>query len=120
MEPSTTPWALTTKPPAATPGCSAPCYTTLTFNGNPNDTNSSPFVNYFGSNSDLYVGDDSGKVHHFTGVFSGNPAESTGNWPVSVSSNTLTGVVFDQSNSFLYVGDSGGFLYSINTSNQLL
>ena len=40
--------------------CTAPCYTTITLSGSPNDTNSAPFYVY---GADLvYVGDNSGKV----------------------------------------------------------
>jgi hypothetical protein len=56
----------------------APCQTTITFsNGNsdanPTDTLSSPFYAY-GSDT-LFVGDASGFLHKFTGVFGGTPAE---------------------------------------------
>ena len=59
-------------------GCTAPCYYTITLNGSPNDTNSSPFYTYTSTVSDtLYVGDDSGKLHKFTPVFNGAPTEVT-------------------------------------------
>ena len=56
----------------------APCQTTITFsNGNsdtnPTDTRSSPFYDY--QNDSLFVGDASGFLHKFTGVFLGTPAE---------------------------------------------
>ena len=100
--------------------CTAPCYTTITLSGNPNDTNSSPFYVYYSTDT-MYVGDDSGKVHKFTGVFSGTPAEaSTGGWPVTASTATstiLTSPVYDSGASqLLFVGDGSGYLHSITTT----
>ena len=67
------------------------------------------------------MGDDSGKVHKFTGVFSGTPAEaSTGGWPVTAStaaSPILTSPVYDSGASqLLFVGDGSGYLHSITTT----
>jgi hypothetical protein len=99
--------------------CTAPCYTTLALNGNPNDTNSSPFYDY--ANDIIYVGDNSGKLHKFTPVFTGTPAEVTSSasgWPITVSSNVLTSPVYDPGTSKnIFVADSGGFLYSYAASN---
>ena len=100
--------------------CTAPCYTTITLSGNPNDTNSSPFYVYYGTDT-MYVGDNSGKVHKFTGVFSGTPAEaSTGGWPVTASTQTspiLTSPVYDSGASqLLFVGDGTGYLHSVTTT----
>ena len=100
--------------------CTAPCYTTITLSGSPNDTNSSPFYVYYGTDS-MYVGDNAGKVHKFTGVFSGTPAEaSTGGWPVTASTQTspiLTSPVYDSGASqLLFVGDGSGYLHSITTT----
>ncbi len=113
----TTPAAATLQSAANYPSCTAPCYTTLTLNGSPNDTNSSPFYVYY-SNDTMYVGDDSGKVHKFTGVFTATPAEvTTGGWPVTASTTILTSPVFDSGTSqLLFVGDSGGYLHSITTT----
>ncbi len=98
--------------------CSAPCFTTIPLNGSPNDTNSSPFYVYNGSDT-LYVGDDSGKLHKFTGVFTGTPAEVTTNWPVTASTETtpkLTSPVFDVGTSqLIFVGDATGYLHSVTT-----
>jgi len=99
--------------------CTAPCYTTITLSGSPNDTNSAPFYVY---GADLvYVGDNSGKVHKLTGVFSGTPAEvTTGGWPVIASTQTspiLTSPVYDSGASqLLFVGDGSGYLHSITTT----
>ena len=49
------------------------CISSIAFNGAFQDTRSAPFYNY---NTDtLYVGDDSSRMHKFTGVFNGTPAE---------------------------------------------
>ena len=99
--------------------CTAPCYTTITLSGSPNDTNSSPFYVY---GADLvYVGDNNGEIHKLTGVFSGTPAEaSTGGWPVTASTQTspiLTSPVYDSGASqLLFVGDASGYLHSITTT----
>ena len=94
--------------------CTAPCMTRLTFNGSANDTNSPPFYDY--ADDTMYVGDNSGKLHKFTGVFLGTPAEVTVTWPIAVSSNVLTAPVYDAGTEHIFVGDSGGFLYSYTTA----
>ena len=97
-------------------GTAAPCYTTITLNGSPNDTNSPPFYDY--TDDIIYVGDNSGKLHKFTGVFSGTPAEvltSGAPW-ASVSANVLTGPVYDPVSTNVFVGDSGGYLYRVSTA----
>ena len=120
-------------PTAATPttyrDCTAPCSLTLAFNGGANDTASSVFCDY-GSDT-IYLGDDSGRLHKFTGVFSGTPGEVTvGAWPVPVSLSALGAPVYDPSSGNVLVGDyllnlsstcapSGepcGFFYSVNAS----
>jgi hypothetical protein len=126
-------------------GCTAPCMTTLTLNGSPNDTSSSPFVAYnSGMNtSTLYVGDDAGVLHRFTNIFasSGTPGEATtGGWPVTVNTNTnasLASPVYDAVSAKVFVGDyllnsssdcepsaynhfiSCGYLYSVNSSGTV-
>jgi hypothetical protein len=94
--------------------CTAPCMTRLTFSGSAKDTNSSPFYDY--ADDILYVGDNSGKLHKFTGVFLGNPAEVTASWPIAVSSNVLTAPVYDSGTEHIFVADSEGFLYSYTTA----
>jgi hypothetical protein len=113
-------------------GCTAPCSLTIAFNNSANDSASSVFVDY-GSDS-LYVGDDTGKLHKFTGVFAGTaPAEvTTGGWPVTVSTSPLSAPVYDSTSGNIFVGDyvaNGrsncasvsapcGFLYSVNASSE--
>jgi hypothetical protein len=94
--------------------------TRIPLHGSPDDSHSSPFYDYF--DDLLYVGDDSGVLHKFQHVFhstSANPpGEITGGgassgWPVTISGNKLTSPVFDGGTSQkVFVGDSGGFLYS--------
>ena len=54
---------------------------TLAFANGQNDTFSAPFYDYVGTDDVLYVGDDNGNLHKFTGVFAGTPAESGSPWP---------------------------------------
>lgn len=109
--------------------CTAPCFTAIALNGNPNDAASAPFYNYDTDN--LYVGDSSGKVHLFTGVFKGTPAETTTNWPVTASTNTpstLTSPIYDSVSNRIFVTDQDGYLHtflvtsppgSVSTSGRL-
>jgi hypothetical protein len=112
------PVAPTTTLPAGTswavgcpPGTS--CLSSIPFSGPAADTKSSPFYVY-GNNADvLYVGDDNGSVHKFTGVFNGTPAEVviTGVWPMPVNAGAiLTSPIFDSISGNIYVGDSTGRL----------
>ena len=96
--------------------CSAPCYTTIALNGNPNDLNSAPFPDY--ASDTMYVGDSSGHLHKFTGVFNGTPTEVTSaSWPIAVSANVLTSPVYDSGSGNIFVADSGGYLYGFNASS---
>jgi hypothetical protein len=97
-------------------GCTAPCYTTIPFSNSANDTNSSPFYDYASATADtLWVGDDNGYLHEFTGVFLGTPAENTTHWPVNVDAGyKLTGPVYDPTSTFVFVGDSKGVLSSVS------
>ena len=77
--------------------CTAPCMTTIAFSGSPNDTNSSPFYVFAGTDADvIFVGDDTGQVHKFTNVFNGNPAEmTTGGFPVTAAIEKLSGAIYN-------------------------
>jgi len=88
------------------------CMYVMTFSGNPNDTNSSPFVDYSGDI--LYVGDDSGNVHKFTGVFAGTPVEAGSPWPVSVGTTSVISSPIAFSGQ-VFVGSNGPDL----TGNRL-
>jgi len=86
------------------------CLLSLAFVNGAEDTHSAPFVDY--ENDNLYVGDDTGVIHKFTGVFNGTPAEViTGGWPVTVDSGeALTSPVYDSVSNNIYVGDTFGIL----------
>jgi hypothetical protein len=100
--------------PGSYQACTAPCMTRLTFSGSAKDTNSAPFYDYAADT--MYVGDNSGKLHKFNPVFSGTPTEVTATWPLTVSSNVLTGPVYDFGTGHIFVADAGGFLYSYTTA----
>ena len=96
--------------------CTAPCYYALSLGGN--DTLSAPFYDYI--RDDLYVGDDAGNLHQFTGVFVGRPAENKANpWPVHLGANKLSSPVYDSETGFqagyVFVGDMGGVFYSVGS-----
>jgi hypothetical protein len=98
--------------------CTGPCYTTLSLDNDPTDTNSAPFYVYSSSSGSpdiLYVGDDTGKVHEFTNVFlTGTPAEVTTNWPVTASTETTPGLdspIYDSVSGDIFVGDASGYLH---------
>jgi hypothetical protein len=95
----------------------------VTLNGGVSVTRSSPFYDY--ANDLAYVGDDSGKLHKITPVFNGAPAEVTtgGVWPVTVSiqaSKILTGPVTDNVTGRIFIGDSQGYLYSVNPTTGMV
>ena len=110
------PASITLETNSAYRGCSAPCYTAIPLQGSPNNLNSAPFPDY--DTDTMYVGDDSGNLHQFTGVFAGTPMEVTAApWPVAVSTNILTGPVYDSGSGNIFVADSGGYLYAVNASS---
>ncbi len=117
--------------------CAAPCMTELTYVAGPSetaplaDTNSSPYYD-FGGGADkdtLYVGDDPGYLHQFTGVFLGTPTETdnpggvspnTTGWPSRAATAPLSSPVFDAVSgnvfvaaSWLQTANSGGRLHAI-------
>ncbi len=100
------------------------CIESITFSNSAVDTTSPPFYDYTQGNDAIYVGDGSGVLHKFVGVFDGTPAEctssnasttgcgsSTYHWPITVhSSYALTGPVFDPTSETIFVGDASGQL----------
>jgi len=121
----TAPVTLTNSAPAAafrscTPTGPAPCMYTIAFGDGHNDTLSSAFYDYDGdvNNDALYVGDDSGYLHKFTGVFFGSPVEvTTAPWPLQLSTTAkLTSPVYDPASGNIFVGDMAGFLHSVSAS----
>ena len=95
--------------------CTAPCMTALTFANSGFSGYSSPFYDY--TNDVIYIGDDTGVLHKFTGIFHGTPAEAvTTPWPVTLSANPLSQPVLDHVSGKIFVGDTGGFYYALNSS----
>jgi hypothetical protein len=114
----TSPTTLTSQSASNYRLCTAPCMYSVALSGSPNDTLSAPFYDYH--NDLLYVGDDSGNLHQFSGVFNGSPAENTTSpWPVHLGSNKLSSPVYDSEEGFqggyVFVGDMGGVFYSVGT-----
>jgi hypothetical protein len=98
---------------------SAPCMFTIAFANGKNDTLSAPFYDFFASDDALYVGDDNGYLHKFTGVFVGSPTEVTSTWPVQLNVTAGTKIsspVYDSNSGNVFVGDSTGVLYSVAAS----
>jgi hypothetical protein len=98
--------------------CTAPCRTSITFSGSNNVAISSPFYDY--ANDVIYVGDNGGLLHKFTGVFSGTPAEViTSPWPITVASGSiLTGPIYDYGSKNIFVGASNGYLYYVRETGS--
>jgi hypothetical protein len=89
--------------------------TKVTMSNGVSVSNSSPFVDY--TNDIAYVGDDTGRVHKFTGVFNGTPAEAGLPWPFSIPiSPTLTGPTYDSISRNIFVGGSNGNLYCVTST----
>jgi hypothetical protein len=90
--------------------CTAPCMTVTNLTSD--DTYSAPFYDFLGSDS-LYVGDDTGHLEKFTGVFNGTVAKQT---PVNLGhANPLASPVLDGNSGCIFVGDTSGYLYSVNS-----
>ena len=83
----------------------------LSFANAANDTNSSPYYDY-GSDV-LFVADDTGHIHKFTGVFGGTPAEVGNPWVTLTSGNIVDGAIYDSVSGLVLAGDSGGFFYNV-------
>jgi len=93
--------------------------TTVAFTNGKNDTLSAPFYDFAGSDDVLYVGDDSGNLHQFTGVFVGNPAEASSPWPVNLGAHKLSSPVYDSNSGRVIVGDLGGTLHSVTATGTV-
>jgi hypothetical protein len=106
------PTALTSQASAsAYRSCTAPCMFSIHFSGGANDSGSSAWYDY--TLDAVWVGDDNGVLHKFTGAFEGSPAElTTGGWPVTVSASPLSGPIQDSSTGNVFVGD-----YNLSTDS---
>jgi|HubBroStandDraft_1064217.scaffolds.fasta_scaffold02235_8 hypothetical protein len=110
---------LSSTAPASYRACAAPCMTALTFANSGFSGFSSPFYDY--SSDAIYIGDDTGVLHQFTGVFKGVPAENTTSpWPVTLSANSLSQPVLDHVSGKIFVGDTGGFYYALNATTTAI
>lgn len=92
------------------------CLLSLAFNNLADDTTSAPFYDYQTDN--LYLGDATGVLHKFTGVFNGTPAEViTGGWPILVNlAEALASPVYDSVSNNVYVIDARGILSFVKES----
>jgi hypothetical protein len=107
---------------AAYSGCATPCMTTFPLKDGSllttNDTTSSVFFDFSGDTA--WVGDSRGWVHRFNPVFTGTPAEvRTSPWPVQVNPLgplPLASAVYDHGSGNVFVGDAGGFFYSVSAA----
>jgi hypothetical protein len=107
------------------------------FSGGATDSGSSAWYDY--GLDTVWVGDDNGMLHKFTGVFAGAPTEVTaGGWPVTVSASPLDSPIRDSVTGNVFVGDYNltvnsactpsssttnspcGFVYSYNSSSGAL
>ncbi len=87
------------------------CMLTLAFANGVNDTNSPPYYDY---NSDvLFVADNTGNIHKFTGVFGGTPTEVGNPWVTLTANNIVDGAIYDSVSGRVFAGDSGGFFYNV-------
>lgn len=92
----------------ACPTDGSSCMISLTFSTS-TAVNSAPFYNF--ALDELYLNDDAGVLHKFTGVFNGTPTEVTTGWPITVHAGvSLTPPVFDSVSSNVFVGDADGVL----------
>ncbi len=110
-------------------GCTAPCMTAIAFKStpgtdpNPADSYSAPFYDFSGTDN-LYVGDNAGYLHQFTGVFEATPKENTAApWPVQVATAPLSSPIYDPTSGNVFVttswqlsNDSGGRLAAVCAS----
>ena len=100
----------------------------MTLNGTSNTGNvptySSPFVDYV--DDVLWVGDGNGRLHKFTGVFKGTPAEVVGGgFPATVEAGLKLSPPVSN-NGQVYIGSSagagtvGGKLYRVNAATGVV
>jgi hypothetical protein len=101
--------------------CVAPCMTSIilqdTSHVPTNDVTSSVFYDYTGDT--IWVGDSRNWLHRFNPVFSGTLAEVGSPWPVQLfptDATALASPVYDHGSGNVFVGDAGGYFYSVNAS----
>lgn len=102
--------------------CVAPCMTTIFLvnsSGVEFDDRTSSLFYDFASDTG-WVGGVTGWLVKLTGLFKGTPTEvTTGGFPVHVNPSNpaaLYNPVYDSKSGNVFVGDAGGFLYSVNST----
>ena len=100
------------------PANGSSCMISLTF-ATGKVSNSSPFYRY--GTDELYVGDDNGMLHKFTGVFNGTPTElTTGGWPITVNAGAiLSSPIFDAQSNNAFITDSSGRLSFVRDAGSV-
>ncbi len=112
----------TSVPAASYATCVAPCMTSIVLQGGGftnNDTTSSVFYDYTGDT--IWVGDNRNWLHRFNPVFAAGstPAEVGSPWPVQLNPGDATALaspVYDHGSKNVFVGDAGGYFYSISAA----
>ena len=116
--PAAAPCQTTVALSTATVALAAPSATPFTCTGV--DSHSSPFYDY--GHDVLYVGDDSGCLHKFTGIFFGTPTEVTSSganvWPAALTGGFghLNSPVYANGHGQVLVTGTDGVLYSVDTT----
>jgi len=110
----------TSVPAASYATCVAPCMTSIVLLGGGfanNDITSSVFYDYTGDT--IWVGDSRNWLHRFNPVFSGTLTEVGTPWPVQLNptdDTPLASPVYDHGSGNVFVGDAGGYFYSITAT----
>jgi hypothetical protein len=76
-----------------------------------NDTYSSPFYDFLTDDA-LYVGDDTGNLEQFTGVFNGPISGPT---TIALGSSPVASPAYDYTSGCVFAGDTEGYLYQVNS-----
>jgi hypothetical protein len=109
--------------PASYAACVAPCMTSIilqdTSHVPTNDITSSVFYDYTGDT--IWVGDSRNWLHRFSPIFAAGstPAEVGSPWPVQLfptDATALASPVYDHGSGSVFVGDAGGYFYSVSAS----
>ncbi len=93
--------------------CTAPCMTVTGLSNN--DTYSAPYYD-FALDDALFVGDDTGNLEKFTGVFLASAV--TGPTSAALGSAPVASPVYDSTTGCVFVGDTSGFLYSVDAGGS--
>ncbi len=95
--------------------CTAPCMVTIPLEANSSPVDSSYSAPYYDYTTDaIYVGDNNGNLHKFTGVFLGTPAES-GSPFATTGGNPLSSPVYDSTSGDIFVGDMDGTFWYVGS-----